>query len=87
MYIEFTLPDVPGAPSQGWVNMMLTHELDNWAQQYNIIYKTKIFKNTKRVTFENEQDYSFFAMTWNPKPQSFRDYLANYRLIEPMSRV
>ena len=53
----------------------INRALHDWSDQYNIPYNTKFHKSTKRVTFDNEETYSFFAMTWTgPK----------YRLVDPM---
>lgn len=53
----------------------LNRELHAWSDQYNIPYNTKFHKMTKRVTFDNEETYSFFAMTWTGP---------EYRLVDPM---
>jgi hypothetical protein len=62
---------------------LITTLLDLWAQQYQIKYKTKFFKDTLRVTFDDDRHYTIFAMTWNPEHNSLLDY----SLIEPMNRV
>jgi hypothetical protein len=64
MYIEFSLP----SGSSGM------------AAQFVESHISKVIKYKKRVTFANDSDYSFFAMTWNPKQISW----LNYELIEPM---
>jgi hypothetical protein len=61
----------------------ITTSLDHWAQQYQIKYKIKFVKRTLRLTFDDDQHYTIFAMTWNPEHNS----LLNYSLIEPMNRV
>jgi hypothetical protein len=87
MYIEFALPTGAGGTAAQYVNSLLNQELHAWSDLYDIPYNTKIVKYTKRVTFDNEELYSFFAMTWNPPNKKFRNNLLNYRLIEPMNRV
>ena len=87
MYIEFTLPKGAGGHAAAYVNSLLNKELHAWADQYNISYNTKTVKYTKRITFDDNETYSFFALTWCPTTEDFRDYLLEYRLIEPMSRV
>jgi hypothetical protein len=53
----------------------------NWAKQYSVSkYQTKIHKGMLRLTFENNQHYSVFAMTWNPEQLAY----FNYTIIEPM---
>ena len=53
----------------------INQALHAWSDQHNIPYNTKFHKFTKRVTFDNEQTYSFFAMTWTGP---------EYRLVDPM---
>lgn len=85
MYIEFTLPTGAGGQVAAYVNSLLNKELHIWADKYNIPYHTKIHKYTKRVTFDADETYSFFALTWSPISKDFRSYLLEYRLIEPMN--
>jgi hypothetical protein len=86
MYILFELPrDEPEITA--WALSVLEHELHMWSDQYSIPYNTKIVKYTKRITFNNDKTYSFFALTWRPTTEHFYDCLLNYRLIEPMNRV
>jgi hypothetical protein len=86
MYIEFSLPkDADGQIIL--VNQILTRELDRWSKQHGIAYNTKNIKYTKRVTFNDDAYYSFFAMSWAPRSSNFESYLLNYRLIEPMNRL
>ncbi len=87
MYIEFSLPTGSAGQAAAYVNQILTRELNRWSKQYGIAYVGKNVKYTKRVTFDDDTSYSFFALTWAPKPSNFQTYLLNYRLIEPMSRV
>ena len=87
MYIEFTLPTGAGGQAAQYVNSLLNKELHEWSDQYNIPYNTKIVRYTKRITFDDEKNYAFFALTWNPKNTQFKSYLLDYRLIEPMNRV
>lgn len=86
MYIEFTLPQGASGQAALFVNRILNKELHDWADQYNIAYNKKIHKYTVRITFDKEEYYSFFAMTWAPKGKEFVSYIINYRLIEPMRR-
>lgn len=53
----------------------INRALHVWSDCYNIPYNTKFHKLTKRITFDNEETYSFFAMTWTGP---------EYRLVEPM---
>ena len=69
MYIEFRLS-----------SDLVRNKLSAWAAKYNIKYRTKVFKYTLRVTFDSDEYYTLFAMTWNPG----QNKLLKYSLIEPM---
>ena len=84
MYVEFKLPTGAGGQAAAHVNNILSKELLFWCETYNISYVKKVVKYTVRVTFADDQHYSFFALTWNPRHPRFRDWLLNFRLIEPM---
>lgn len=66
MYIEFSLPNGSAGQAAAHSNRMITMALHEWSTKYDIPFNTKIIKYIKRVTFENDEHYSFFAMTWNP---------------------
>jgi hypothetical protein len=57
MYIEFKLS-----------SDLVRTKLNAWAVKYNIKYRTKVFKYTLRVTFDSDESYTLFAMTWVPHP-------------------
>jgi hypothetical protein len=80
MYIEFSLPSGSAGMAAQFTDSHISRDLQQWSNQYNISYNTKIVKYKKRVTFDHESDYSVFAMTWNPKQVAW----LNYVLIEPM---
>ena len=61
MYIEFSLPEEQSA----YANMILNNALHEWSDKYGIPYNTKIVKFIKRITFDNDEHYSLFALTWN----------------------
>lgn len=82
MYIEFRLPTGAGGAAASHVNHLLNGELHAWSDRYNIPYTTKIYKYTKRVTFDDESLYAFFALTWDPR--SDVSYVREFNLIEPM---
>jgi hypothetical protein len=69
MYIAFDL-DQAYLPN---INACLHH----WSDQYNIPYNTKIVRNVKRVTFDSDDLYTFFSMTWDHVQLPFS-------MIEPM---
>jgi hypothetical protein len=87
MYIEFRLPTGAGGMAAQYVNSVLNRNLHEWSDRYGIPYNKKIHKHTVRITFDNEENYSFFALTWLPHSDNMINYLTDYRLIEPMRRV
>ena len=72
MYIEFSLP-----------SDFVQNKLSAWAAKYNIKYRTKRFKYTLRVTFDSDESYTLFAMTWVPHPE--HPSWTNYRLITDLN--
>ena len=82
MYIEFQLPP----PVASLVSNLLSKHIQLWATQYQIPYTKKVHKYTVRITFDQDQHYDFFALTWNPDSR-FPEYLLDYRFVEPMRRV
>ena len=66
MYIEFSLPTGSAGQAAAHANRIITLALHEWSDKYNIPYNVKNIKYFKRVTFEQDEHYSFFAMTWNP---------------------
>lgn len=87
MYIEFQLPTGAGGMAAQYTNSILNRNLHAWSDRYGIAYNKKIHKHTVRITFDNDQHYSVFAMTWNPVSDRMLTYLINYRILEPMRRV
>ena len=62
MYIEF---DLSGIKTSGEF-LLLRKELLEWGKRYSIKYREKTIKRTHRVTFDQDENYSFWAITWNP---------------------
>lgn len=79
MYIEFDLS--PG--SDGMTNLLIESELESWAKLHNISYKSKTVKYKKRVTFENDDSYLLFAMSWQPRTEY--GLWINYRIIRDLN--
>jgi hypothetical protein len=67
-----------------WLERFIEKELSLWSIRYEITYKSKLFKGVKRVTFEQDEHYSFFTLTWNPVPTDLPSKYYSYRLVEPM---
>jgi len=66
VYIEFQLPNGSAGQAAAHANRIITLALHDWSDKYNIPYNVKNVKYFKRVTFDQDEHYSFFAMTWNP---------------------
>jgi hypothetical protein len=87
MYIEFTLPQGPSGitavqPAIQDLNIV-AKKLSAWAQKHNVEYKTKIIKYKVRVTFDSDEYYTLFGLTWilDSKHPSW----TNYRLISDLN--
>ena len=65
MYIQFDLPQ-----DESYTYYLTTVKLNiiDWASQHHIPYNQKTVKYVHRVTFDDDRNYSFFAMTWAPQP-------------------
>jgi len=57
MYIAFDLQNI--------YVLRLNAALHAWSDRYNIPYNTKTVRNIKRVTFDLDETYTFFSMTWD----------------------
>ena len=67
MYIEFRLPTAAGGIAVGVALNHINIDIDNWVRQFEIQnHKTKLHKYTYRLCLASEQDYTQFAITWNP---------------------
>ena len=84
MYIEFRLPRGLGGPDQAsYALSIVQKKLVLWAAKYEVEYRTKVFKYTLRVTFDSDESYTLFAMTWVPHPE--HPSWTNYRLITDLN--
>jgi len=57
MYIAFDLHDI--------YHPRLNAALHAWSDRYNIPYNTKISRHIKRVTFDSDDSYTLFAVSWD----------------------
>ena len=86
MYIEFDLAnpdDVLVALVSYRANNIIDQALEGWSERYQTAYKTKTVKYKKRVTFDSDESYSLFAMTWNPE-RKFRA-LSKWRIVSDLN--
>jgi hypothetical protein len=81
MYIEFSLPTEPSATALA--NSIIIQYLHEWSDQYNIPYNTKLIKYTRRITFDDDAHYAFFAMTWNPERRYYA--LGRWRIVSDLN--
>jgi hypothetical protein len=69
MYIEFDLPqgssDIKSTFSTDLTLKIIRDQMQSWSEQYGIPYREKTIKYKHRVTFEQDELYSFWAITWN----------------------
>ena len=84
MYIEFRLPRGAGGPDQAsYALSIIQKKLVLWVAKYEVEYRTKVFKYTLRVTFDSDESYTLFAMTWVPHPE--HPEWTSYRLITDLN--
>ena len=78
MYIEF------GLQNQGYYHdrELIETSMKMWYKQYHIEYRTKPARLKLRVTFDHDESYTFWAMTWNPKQHKI---LARYRIVSDLN--
>jgi len=75
MYIRFQLPVYSGNLAAGtsipdlgyhWL-VQLKNAIAAWAKQHNVRYSQKTIKGEHRVTFDSDEIYTLFSLTWMPK--------------------
>ncbi len=70
MYVEFQLPKVIHDKPQALAISIyqIDRDIATWVEKHQIeYYKTKPHKFTYRLILANDQAYSYFALTWDPK--------------------
>lgn len=86
MYIEFDLA-TPDDPVPGLVayraNFLIDRALEVWSARYQTACKTKMVKFKKRVTFDSDDSYSLFSMTWNTERKF--SALGKWRIISDLN--
>lgn len=58
MYLAFDLYDTHHLQD-------LTVALHAWSDRFDIAYNTKIVRYIKRVTFDHDEHYTLFAVSWD----------------------
>lgn len=79
MYVEFKLPTGASSQAPTYALAIIRDHLYEWAEKYKVEYKTKLYKYTLRVTFDTDDLYTLFSLTWVPDPK-FPSW-TNYRLV------
>lgn len=79
MYLEFKLD----FKHIGIENQVITIALREWGDRYHIPYTEKNMKIFKRVTFDHDDHYAFFAMTWNPDKKFYA--LDKWRIVSDLN--
>ena len=75
MYIEFRLPMGAGGAAAGTALTHINIDIDNWVRKNNIHqWKCKLHKYTYRLCLASDQDYTHFALTWDPKYTVSRNF-------------
>jgi hypothetical protein len=75
MYIEFCLPSGAGGAAAGTALAQINIDINRWVTKHNIqSHKTKIHKYTYRLCLQNNQDYTHFALTWDPEYTISRNF-------------
>ena len=83
MYIEFSLPTGAGGMAAQHANHIINRALHAWSDRYDIPYNTKTVKYFKRITFNDDATYAFFAMTWNPDQTFYA--LSRWRIVSDLN--
>ena len=86
MYIEFDLlPDVDLVPghSARVALTLIQQEMRAWSERYGIDYREKTIKYKHRITFDQDQTYSFWAMTWNVERRYYAT--SRYRIVSDLN--
>lgn len=46
----------------------LNQQIEQWCQKYEVRHAKKVIKQYLRLTFDHDQYYSVFALTWQGQP-------------------
>lgn len=76
-YIVFDLPSGAGGMAAAIYNSQTLKKIRLFSEQYKIHYKSKTQKNTLRVWFEREEDYTLFFLVFDIASQWSRPRLEN----------
>ena len=83
MYIEFSLPHGAAGQAAAHASYIINRALHEWSDRYDIPYNVKNIKYFKRITFDDDAHYAFFAMTWNPDRKFYA--LSRWRIVSDLN--
>lgn len=85
MYIEFELPtNDRDSQSTYYALSVIREEIHDWLEKHPVEATQKTIKYKHRLAFNDDRNYTLFALTWCPKSWNQRYSWIQYRLIEPM---
>ena len=85
MYIEFRLPKNSSGYTTRHCLYIIETEIQEWAEKFNVPYKTKTVKYTLRIILTCPEHYTLFGMSFEYPYTKFREWLTTWRFVEPMS--
>jgi hypothetical protein len=85
MYIEFRLPSGGGGMAAQYCRYKINNAVREWAERFDIPYKTKTVKYTHRIILTCQEHYTLFGMSFEIKSVDFLEWTKNWRFVEPMS--
>lgn len=85
MYIEFDLPTNDRDSQLTYYALsVIREEIQDWLEKHPVESTQKTIKYKHRLAFNDNRNYTLFALTWNPKSWNQKYSWIQYRLIEPM---
>jgi hypothetical protein len=85
MYIEFDLPTNDRDSQHTYYALsVIREEIQDWLEKHPVESTQKTIKYKHRLAFNDDRNYTLFALTWNPKSWNQKYIWIQYRLIEPM---
>lgn len=85
MYIEFVLPNGAGGMAAQAADYRIKRALDEWSDRHQIPYVSKHIKYTRRVTFDADEYYSLFALTWGQFDETKHSCLNRWRIVSDLN--
>lgn len=80
MYLQWPLPRDTHTHA-GVIIAELAASIQDWAEKHGVGYTQKLSRHGFRVSFDRDQDFTLFVMSWQP-PDDDRWY--QYEIKDPM---